>query len=60
MLKLEFTTEEVNTILNALGQRPFIEVHRLIDSIQRQAQQQLRTEADGVAPEVKASTTNPE
>ncbi len=49
MLKLELTTEEINTILGALGQRPFIEVHQLIAKIRHQAQQQLEGNPGGPA-----------
>lgn len=40
-MKLEVTTEQVNQILNALAQQPYIEVHELIASIQQQGQAQL-------------------
>ena len=43
-MKLELTTEQVNQILNALAQQPYIQVNELIKTIQQQGQQQLQTE----------------
>ncbi len=40
-LKFEFTIEETNLILEALGQMPFAKVHELIGRIQNQASDQL-------------------
>lgn len=41
-MKLELTEQEVNTLLNALAQRPFAEVFQLVGKIQEQAQEQLK------------------
>lgn len=41
-MKLELTTDQVNQILNALAQQPYIQVHELIATIQQQGQQQLQ------------------
>jgi len=41
-MKLELTTEQVNQILNALAQQPYIQVHELIQTIQQQGQSQLQ------------------
>ena len=41
-IKLELTVDQVNTILQALGNEPFVRVHDLINTIQQQAQQQLQ------------------
>ena len=46
MIKLELEIAEVNGILNALGQMPFVQVQALIAKIQGQA-----------APQVKAPKT---
>ena len=37
--------DEVNQILDALGQQPFVRVYQLIAKIQQQAQIQLRDES---------------
>ena len=41
-IHLKLTLEEVNLILKALGQQPFVEVYELIGSINAQANQQLK------------------
>jgi len=41
MIKLELEIAEVNGILNALGQMPFVQVQALIAKIQSQAQSQV-------------------
>lgn len=40
-IKLELSVEEVNTILDSLGERPFKQVFNLINKIQQQASVQL-------------------
>ncbi len=40
-LKLTLTVEEVNLILEAVGQLPFARVYTLVAKLQQQAQQQL-------------------
>lgn len=49
-MKLELTTEQVNQILNALAQQPYIQVHELISTIQHQGQLQLQ-QGDGLSVE---------
>ena len=49
-MKLELTTEQVNQVLNALAQQPYIQVHDLINTIQQQGQQQLQ-QGDGLSVE---------
>ena len=44
MLKLELEIAEVNGILNALGNMPFIQVQALIAKIQGQAAPQVQSE----------------
>lgn len=41
-IKLTFTVDEVNTILNALGKQPYMEVSGLINKIQQQASPQVQ------------------
>ncbi len=49
-IKLELSVEEINLILNALSNLPYIQVHALIQNVQQQAGPQLvgqnRTAAD--------------
>lgn len=42
-MKLELTIEQVNIILNALGNAPYIKVAALIAEIERQGREQLAT-----------------
>ena len=44
MIKLELEIAEVNGILNALGQMPFVQVQALIAKIQGQAAPQVQPE----------------
>ncbi|WP_162491424.1 hypothetical protein [Aquimarina longa] len=48
-MQLELTTEQVNQILNALAQQPYIRVHELINTIHQQGQQQLHRQDTGDA-----------
>lgn len=41
-MNLTFTEQELNTVLNALAQRPFAEVFQLVGKIQAEAQEQLK------------------
>lgn len=41
-IKLELTLDEVNNILAALGQQPYIKVAELIQKIQQQGASQLK------------------
>ena len=43
-IQLTVTVDEVNQLLDALGQQPFIRVYQLIGKIQQQAQAQLHDE----------------
>lgn len=45
MIKLELEIAEVNGILTALGQMPYIQVQALIAKIQQQAAPQVQPEA---------------
>ena len=46
MLKLELEIAEVNGILNALGQMPFVQVQALIAKIQSQAGPQVQAQEE--------------
>ena len=48
-LTLQLSIDEVNTILNALGGLPFVQVHELIGKVQAQAASQL-AQQNGQAP----------
>lgn len=50
-ITLELEVEQVNQILDALGQQPFARVYQLIASIQQQAQTQL---ADAAGEEAES------
>lgn len=41
-INLQFTAEEVNTILEGLGNLPFVKVYQLISKIQEQAGDQMK------------------
>lgn len=41
-INLVFSVEEVNFILESLGNEPFVKVHNLITKIQQQASSQLQ------------------
>jgi hypothetical protein len=47
VLQLQLSLVDVNTILEALGQLPFVRVHELIQKIHVQAQQQLNAAPPG-------------
>lgn len=44
-MTLNLTTEQVNQVLNALAQQPYIQVHELINTIQQQGDRQLNAES---------------
>lgn len=43
-IKLELTIDEANTILNLLGQQPYVKVAKLIHKIQEQGSTQVEFE----------------
>ncbi|MFT5819784.1 MAG: hypothetical protein ACI8ZM_001009 [Crocinitomix sp.] len=47
-MKLELTTEQINQILNALAEQPYIQVHELIAAIQQQGSAQLPKQTNGL------------
>jgi hypothetical protein len=44
-IQLNLSVEEINTVLEALGQLPYSRVYQLIGNIQQQAQKQLQEES---------------
>jgi len=46
-IKLQLSIEEINQVLTALGNLPFIQVHELIGKIQTQASEQLTAGSNG-------------
>ena len=46
MVKLELTVDEVNAVLNALGQLPYAQVANLIGNIRMQAIKQINKAPD--------------
>ncbi len=58
-MNLQLTTEQVNQVLNALAQQPYIQVHELIATIQRQGSAQLQEQnGNGQELEVKPQQQN--
>ena len=51
MIKLELELAEVNGVLTALGQMPFVQVQALIAKIQGQAEPQAREELKTTLPQ---------
>ena len=49
-MTLDLTIEQVNTILNALGNGPYHQVAALIAEIQRQGQEQMKAKASESQP----------
>lgn len=47
-ITLTLTVEEVNLVLEAIGQLPFVKVYSLVAKLQKQAQEQIAV-ADGEA-----------
>ena len=43
-ISINLTIEEVNKILESLGQRPYVEVFQLINKIQAQAEAQVQAQ----------------
>ncbi|MCG8700917.1 MAG: hypothetical protein MI922_22890 [Bacteroidales bacterium] len=56
-IKLELTIDEANTIINLLGQQPYVKVARLIHKIQEQGSTQVESE-NSKEPEVKEALEN--
>lgn len=54
-IKLQFTADEINVILEGLGNLPFIKVYQLIGKIQEQASRQVQDD-QGEAPAADRAT----
>lgn len=54
-LKFEFTIDETNMILEALGNLPFNKVFGLVNNIQQQAGTQLNGQQGGISPEMMSA-----
>ena len=48
-ITLQFTPDEVNVIMEGLGNLPFVKVYQLIGKIQEQAGEQLQEKSNGKA-----------
>lgn len=59
-IELHLSIEEVNTVLEAMGQLPFVRVYTTIEKIQQQASQQLngQAKAEKTATNQKDTQTN--
>jgi hypothetical protein len=51
-IELSLTVEQINLILNALGQRPYVEVMDLVERIKLDAQKQLSSPPVDVTPQI--------
>ena len=55
MIKLELTVEEVNGILQALGNAPYAQVVALVEKIKQQAIPQVPAPETAPAPDAEAA-----
>ncbi len=55
-LTLQLTLDETNTILTALGDRPYLEVYMLIQKIQQQAATQVGAQNENGQAEISKDT----
>lgn len=46
MINLELTQDEAQIILNALVKEPYLQVYELIDNIQKQSSEQMKSQID--------------
>lgn len=51
-VRIEFTVEDLNVVLSALGNEPFAKVYAIIGKIQEQAAEQLEADDDSEAFEL--------
>ena len=56
-IQLTLTLEEVNTLLNALGDQPYNQIHLLIAKIQSQGSTQLQAMQNGQEDASKTTET---
>lgn len=52
MIELKLSTEEVNSVLTALGNMPYIQVRQLIDNVMNQARAQVEPPQQPVTGEL--------
>ncbi|BDD12178.1 hypothetical protein FUAX_46100 (plasmid) [Fulvitalea axinellae] len=45
-IRLSLTMEELNKVIDALGQKPFVEVYKLIEKLHTQATAQIEESED--------------
>ena len=45
-IRLELTIDEINVILNALGQMPYVQVVSILNNISKQAESQFKSKED--------------
>jgi hypothetical protein len=45
-IKLELTIDEINVVLNALGQMPYVQVVSILNNISQQAELQFKSKED--------------
>lgn len=45
-IQLELTIDEINVILNALGQMPYVQVVSILNNISKQAESQFKSKED--------------
>lgn len=57
-VKLSLSIDDINLILEGLGQMPFVRVYTLINNIQTQATQQVDAAEDKSAEVTKLSSKN--
>ena len=55
-MKFEFTLDETNIIMGALGRGPYEQVYQIIDNIQKQAAPQLQEALAAKEAEAAAQT----
>jgi hypothetical protein len=59
-IKLEFTYEEANTILENLGEMPFMRVYRIIEKIHEQASASALSKRPAIKAPAKPGKKRPE
>ena len=45
-IRLELTIDEINVVLNALGQMPYVQVVSILNNISKQAESQFKSKED--------------
>ncbi|MEE9355103.1 MAG: hypothetical protein V3U75_05890 [Methylococcaceae bacterium] len=55
-LTLQLTLDEINTLLTALGDRPYVEVYALMTNIQQQAEAQVKQQNENDQEKISKDT----